>query len=246
MIFAVKPNDEPTTKPTAFLQLSSVTKSYTAEEPPVLQAVTLGIQQGESLAVTGPSGSGKSTLLNLMGALDHPTSGAVLLDGRDLSNMNDDELARFRNREIGFVFQVHHLLPQCTVLENVLIPTLVAAHGKAAHGKGSAEYEARARQLLERVGMTHRLSHRPGALSGGECQRVAVVRALINEPRLLLADEPTGSLDQGSAENLAQLVVELNEEQGVALVVVTHSTELAERMSRQLRLSSGKLQELAT
>ncbi len=202
----------------------------------VLKDVTLQVDSGESVAITGPSGSGKSTLLNIIGALDRPTAGRVLLNGKDLSQLSDDELAAVRNRQIGFVFQLHHLLPQYTVLENVLVPTLA----DASRSTGD-DAESRAHRLLERVGLKARLSYRPGQLSGGERQRVAVVRALINNPRLLLADEPTGSLDRASADNLAQLLVELNREEGVTLIVVTHSLDLAARMARVLELKDGVL-----
>ncbi len=213
------------------LELTHVSKSYGAVE--VLRDVNLQLTAGERMAIIGPSGSGKSTLLNLMGALDVPTRGTMNLDGRDLSHLTENELAGIRNRQIGFIFQLHHLLPQCTVLENVLIPTLTGH-------TTDADY-ARAERLLERVGLKHRLTHRPGELSGGECQRVAVVRALINQPKLLLADEPTGSLDHASATNLGQLLTELNKEEGVALVLVTHSLELARQMPRVLELRDGEL-----
>ncbi len=219
------------------LELTDVAKTY--EDPgggpptTVLRGVSLRVEAGESLAVVGPSGSGKSTLLNIIGALDRPTSGTVVLDGHDLATLDDPELAKVRNRLIGFVFQLHHLLPQCTVLENVLVPTLA--------GGGEPEAEERARALLERVGLADRLHYFPGQLSGGERQRVAVVRALINSPRLLLADEPTGSLDRASAENLAELLAELNREEGVTLVMVTHAVHLAERMGRVLELRDGAL-----
>jgi len=203
---------------------------------PVLRDVTLEIQRGESVAIVGPSGSGKSTLLNIIGTLDRPDSGHVLLDGKDLSRLDDIQLAAVRNREIGFIFQSHHLLPQCTVLENVLVPTL--ANKDAALRNGAVE---RAKGLLDKVGLGARLTHRPGQLSGGERQRVAVVRALINQPKLLLADEPTGSLDRASAENLADLLVRLNREEGVTLIVVTHAPDLAKRMSRVLELRDGEL-----
>src|SRR5262249_54855768 len=157
----------------------------------------------ESIAIVGPSGSGKSTLLNIIGALDRPDSGRVVLAGRDLSTLSEPELAAVRSREMGFIFQLHHLLPQCTVLENVLIPTLAIAGRPGAEPRAEAP-EDRARRLLKRVGLIDRLSHRPGQLSGGERQRVAVIRALINQPKLLLADEPTGALDRAAADNLAQ------------------------------------------
>ena len=203
----------------------------------VLRGVSLDLSAGESAAVVGPSGSGKSTLLNLLGALDRPTSGRVLLRGRDLAALPEDDLARIRNREIGFIFQRHHLLPQLTVLENALVPALAE--------RGAAVPLDRARELLDRVGLASRLDHRPGELSGGECQRVAVVRALVNGPGLLLADEPTGSLDAVTAAALADLLVELNRAERVALVVVTHAEPLARRMDRVFRLSGGCLSEEA-
>jgi lipoprotein-releasing system ATP-binding protein len=224
----------------ALLELKNVTKHYAApdagESLTVLGDVNLQVQRGEAVAIVGPSGSGKSTLLNIMGGLDTPSSGEVLLDGNNLARLGERELAAVRNREIGFVFQLHHLLPQCSVLENVLIPTLAASTGSTA-----AETEQRARQLLQHVGLESRLHHRPGQLSGGERQRVAVVRALINHPKLLLADEPTGALDRASAEALADLLVELNREEAVALVVVTHWPELAARMPRGFELRNGTL-----
>jgi len=201
----------------------------------VLDGVDLAVQPGESISVVGPSGAGKSTLLNIMGALDRPTSGRVTLAGSDLAVASERELAALRNREIGFVFQLHHLLPQCTVLENALIPTLA--------GAPDLDAEARARALLARMGLRERLGHRPGQLSGGECQRVALVRALINRPRLLLADEPTGSLDRAAADGLADLLCELNREMGVTLVVATHAERLAARMGRRLALREGRLTE---
>jgi lipoprotein-releasing system ATP-binding protein len=223
------------------LELTNVAKRYdmpngATEVPYVLKDVKLQVDSGESVAITGPSGSGKSTLLNIIGALDRPTDGRILLDGRDLSQLKDDELATIRNRQIGFVFQLHHLLPQYTVLENVLVPTLA----DASRSTGD-DAESRAHRLLERVGLKARLSYRPGQLSGGERQRVAVVRALINNPGLLLADEPTGSLDRAAADNLAQLLVELNQEEGVTLIMVTHSLDLAARMARVLELKDGVL-----
>ena len=188
--------------------------------------------------MVGPSGSGKSTLLNVIGALDRPTSGSVRLEGRALSGLSDDELADLRARRVGFVFQLHHLLPQCTLLENVLAPTLVAPPADRSAAPD------RARALLARVGLASRLSHRPGQLSGGERQRAAVVRALINRPALLLADEPTGSLDHHGAEDLADLLVELNAEQQTALLLVTHSAPLAARMARTYQLRDGGLTPL--
>jgi lipoprotein-releasing system ATP-binding protein len=227
-------------KPEPLLQLSDVTKFYEpleAGEPvTVLKGINLALADGESLAIIGPSGSGKSTLLNIIGTLDRPSRGQVKLDNQDLSSLNDEELAAVRNRRIGFIFQAHHLLPQCSVLENVLVPTLAAKDRSLR--QGSVE---RAKRLLERVGLTARLSHRPGQLSGGERQRVAVVRALINQPKLLLADEPTGALDRQSAENLAHLLVDLNREEGVTLIVVTHALDLAHRMKQLFELRDGEL-----
>lgn len=222
------------------LRLEALTKDYPSAEGVealhILREVTLDINRGESVAIIGPSGSGKSTLLNVLGTLDRPTGGKVLFDGRDTTQLDETALAKLRNHEIGFIFQSHHLLPQCTVLENVLVPTL------ADGGKGASEALARAQRLLERVGLGERLSHRPGQLSGGERQRVAVVRALINQPKLVLADEPTGALDRTSADNLAKLLVELNKEEGVTLIVVTHALDLAKRMGRILELRNGKLE----
>jgi ABC-type lipoprotein export system ATPase subunit len=218
------------------LELVTVTKTYGAvgdADTAILKGIDLRVAPGESLAVVGPSGSGKTTLLNVMGALDRPTSGRALVDGTDLAQLDDRALARFRNRRIGFVFQLHHLLPQCSVLENVLVPSLV--------NEDAEDTDERARRLLERVGLTARLSYRPGQLSGGERQRVAVVRALVNKPDLLLADEPTGSLDHAGAESLGRLLLDLNREEGVTLIVVTHSTRLAEKMGRMLQLQDGVL-----
>ena len=229
-------------KASPLLVLDRVSKrfdSLSGSDPvQVLRRVTLKIGAGESVAIIGPSGSGKSTLLSVIGTLDRPTQGRITLDGDDLSQLDETLIASVRSRKIGFVFQAHHLLPQCTVLENVLLPTLAVERGT-----GTENSEQRARRLLERVGLSARLSHRPGQLSGGERQRVAVVRALINAPKLLLADEPTGALDRGSAENLAQLLVELNREEGVALIVVTHSMVLASQMRRVCELSDGELRE---
>jgi predicted ABC-type transport system involved in lysophospholipase L1 biosynthesis ATPase subunit len=223
------------------LRLSGVSKHFPAVGSggplQVLRDVDLEVARGEALAVVGPSGSGKSTLLNVIGALDRPTSGRVVLAGRELTEMDADALARVRNREIGFVFQSHHLLPQCTALENVLVPTLVLDDAQLR-----AAAPDRARGLLERVGLGQRLDHRPAQLSGGECQRVAVVRALVNRPALLLADEPTGSLDVESAGDLGGLLLELNREQGVALILVTHSEQLASRMQRVLAIHDGRLE----
>lgn len=217
------------------LTLEGVTKSYEGVEGPstVLEGIDLRLAAGETVAIVGPSGCGKSTLLNLIGALDRPTSGRITFDGESLGALTDKELAEFRNTMIGFVFQLHHLLPQCSALENVLVPTLVR--------KSTENPRARALHLLERVGLKDRIHYRPGQLSGGERQRVAVVRALINGPRLLLADEPTGSLSREGAQDLAELMLELNREEGLTLLVVTHAMGVAQKMGRVLELKDGKL-----
>jgi len=226
--------------PGPLLKLTRVTRRYDSPSQSgaltVLNDISLELAQGESLAIVGPSGSGKSTLLHIIGTLDRPTSGSVALNGQELGALNDQQLAAVRNRQIGFVFQSHYLLPQCTALENVLVPTLACARAAVHNGAGE-----RAGRLLKRVGLGERMSHRPGELSGGERQRVAVVRALINQPQLLLADEPTGSLDQTSARELGQLLLDLNREEGVTLIIVTHAHELAQRMERVLELKEGRL-----
>jgi lipoprotein-releasing system ATP-binding protein len=231
--------------PGLLLKLTSVTRRYDAPGKTgaltVLDDISLEVAAGESLAIVGPSGSGKSTLLQIIGTLDRPTSGSVALNGKDLSTLDDQQLAAVRNRQVGFVFQSHYLLPQCTVLENVLVPTLACSEAAARDGA-----DQRAGRLLTRVGLGERMSHRPGELSGGERQRVAVVRALINQPQLLLADEPTGSLDQSSARELGQLLLDLNREEGVTLIIVTHARELAQRMGRVLELKQGRLVPPAT
>ncbi len=225
------------------LVLDKVVKSYDSptgsHTPPVLVDVTLELMEGESLAVVGPSGSGKSTLLDIMGGLDRASSGQVRMADRDLSNLAENDLARIRNQEIGFVFQGHHLLRQFTVFENVLAPCLMLKDPIEMQAR-----EKRAHELLERVGLGRHRSHRPGQLSGGERQRVAVVRALINQPRLLLADEPTGSLDRSASREMTELLVELNQSEGVAMVVVTHAMELASTMDRVMELRDGALSPL--
>jgi ABC-type lipoprotein export system ATPase subunit len=227
------------------LELIDVSKEYQSPAETgsvsVLKDITLKIEKGRSIAIVGPSGCGKSTLLNIIGALDRPTAGRVLFDGKDLTKAGDIELAGIRNSEIGFVFQLHHLLPQCTVLENVIVPTLADKNRSSRK-----EVEERAVSLLERVGLNDWMLHRPGQLSGGQRQRVAVVRALINQPKLLLADEPTGSLDEQAAQNIAELLVELNQSEQVTLILATHSIKLAEHMGQVLELSNGTLTERAT
>ncbi|OGV57966.1 MAG: hypothetical protein A2283_15465 [Lentisphaerae bacterium RIFOXYA12_FULL_48_11] len=199
----------------------------------ILKGVNLVMEPSQTCAIVGPSGSGKSTLLNIVGTLDFSTTGRVLMDGQDVSMFDNADKAVFRNRRIGFVFQLHHLLPQCSVLENVLIPAIV--------NKDTGDAEKRADALLETVGLGDRRNHRPGQLSGGERQRVAVVRAMINNPKILLADEPTGSLDNSGAEKLGDLMVKLNKQFGMTLLVVTHSESLAERMDMIYELSSASL-----
>jgi ABC-type lipoprotein export system ATPase subunit len=225
------------------LRLTKVTKQYESPDTKapirILDGVDLQVNAAESVAIIGPSGSGKSTLLQIIGTLDTPTAGEVMLDGREVNHLKEDELAAVRNRQIGFVFQFHYLLPQCSVLENVLVPTLASSRAGAA--QSSEKPEDRAKRLLKRVGLGNRLSHRPGQLSGGERQRVAVVRALINRPQLLLADEPTGSLDHASSQQLAELLTELNKEEKVALILVTHALELARRMNTLFELKDGRL-----
>jgi lipoprotein-releasing system ATP-binding protein len=221
------------------LTVTDLSKDYpTRTGPlPVLRGVSLSLERGDALAVTGPSGSGKSTLLHILGTLDRPTSGMVTLDGTDPFALTEPQLADFRNRHVGFVFQDHHLLPQCSVLENVLVPTLVS--------KQSEGVEAWAKELLNRVGLAGRLDHRPAELSGGERQRVAVARALVLRPTLLLADEPTGNLDRKTAGAVAELVLELHVAERTVLVVVTHSPEIARLFPRRMEMSDGILQEAA-
>jgi ABC-type lipoprotein export system ATPase subunit len=204
----------------------------------ILKDASFEVAAGQSLAIMGPSGSGKSTLLNIVGTLDKPTSGIVEVFGTNPLSLAERELAAFRNATIGFVFQAHHLLPQCSVLENVLIPTIVK-RGEQAGAGGSVK--DRAMRLLERVGLTSRMHGFPAQLSGGECQRAAVVRALINAPKVVLADEPTGSLDRASADAIGALLSDLRREENIALIVVTHSDDLAKRMDRILHLRGGEL-----
>jgi lipoprotein-releasing system ATP-binding protein len=216
------------------LNVRDVHKSFGAATEPVvvLRGVSFDLAAGEALAITGPSGSGKSTLLHMIGTLDRPTSGAIEIGGADPFTLSEPALARFRNETVGFVFQDSHLLPQFTVLENVLIPTRAFPKNDGA--------EARAAEILDRVGLSHRLRHRPAELSGGERQRVAVARALINRPGLLLCDEPTGSLDRAAAAAVADLLFELHEASKTVLVVVTHSLELAARFPRRCELVEGR------
>lgn len=220
------------------LIVRDLTKEYATRGNPlvVLSGIDLEMCPGQALAIMGPSGSGKSTLLHILGTLERPTAGSVTLDDQDPFALPEPALAAFRNQQVGFVFQDHYLLPQCSALENVLLPTLVQ--------KNATDREPRARQLLERVGLAERLEHRPAELSGGERQRVAVARALINHPRLLLADEPTGNLDRKAAQSIGSTLLELSGQEQVMLVVVTHSSDLAARFPQRKELVEGKLQDI--
>ena len=222
---------------TAPLAAHDLRKSYVAGDGSplhVLEGVNLRVERGEAVAIIGASGAGKSTLLHLLGALDLPTTGEVLLGGHSVAGLDEDGLARMRNRHVGFVFQFHHLLPELTALENVLMPTLIAR-------QPLVEARKRAKELLDRVGLGERLAHHPGELSGGEQQRVALARALVMSPRVVLADEPTGNLDGRTAEEMHVLMEQLNAETGTSFVVVSHNHELASRMSRVLRMVDGRV-----
>ncbi len=223
------------TESTCALKVFDLRKEFDLEHDKVrvLDGVSFDAGYGETIVVTGPSGSGKSTLLHILGALEPPTSGSVQIDARSPFDWPEKEVARFRNQTIGFVFQEHHLLPQYSVMENVLLPTMAAS----ATSTGKAE---RARELLDRVGLSHRVEYRPGQLSGGERQRVAIARALINQPRILLCDEPMGSLDTTTAGQVSDVLFDLHEREGMLMLVVTHSLELAARFPRHLRLKEGR------
>ena len=217
------------------IQVQQLFKSYGngTKRVEVLKGVDLTFSQGEKAAIVGASGVGKTTLLHVLGTLDQPTAGKVLYEGKDIFNLNEKDLALFRNREIGFVFQFHHLLPEFSALENTMMPCLI-------QGLTKREASARAEVILNLVGLKERLSHKPGELSGGEQQRVAVARALVLGPKVLLADEPTGNLDTKTGESVFDLLQELNQIKGVTLIVVTHNLKLAEKLSRQIQLVDGK------
>jgi len=222
------------------IQLKQISKSYgipgTNNKRIILDNIDLDIHDGQMIAIVGPSGSGKSTLLNIAGTLDNAYAGKVFFDGEDISSLNDKKLSAVRNNKIGFVFQLHHLLPQLSLLENVLLPMIPSTD---KHLKETAN--DRAMDLLSMVGLQDKITQKPGQMSVGECQRAALVRALINEPEVLMADEPTGSLDQKSAESLGDLLVQINEQKGVKMLIVTHARQLAEKMQLVYTLSDGKL-----
>ena len=222
------------------IDVQNVSKVYEmpGESVSVLAGIDFEVGQGETAAVVGPSGSGKTTLLNLLGALDRPSEGTITIDGMDLASFDEEEAATFRNRSLGFVFQHHHLLPQCSLLENVVLPRLAGGWEEAA-----SETTARAETLLGNVGLEERLTHFPHQLSGGERLRAALARALVNEPKLILADEPTGSLDLETTEIVADLLCRLNSETGITLVVVTHNGALARRMQSRFELRGGHLEK---
>jgi lipoprotein-releasing system ATP-binding protein len=219
-----------------FIELKEITKTFIkdGQNIEVLKSLNLEIAQGESLAFLGVSGAGKSTLLHILGVLDHPTSGSLLFDGANAFEWSERQRAEFRNRKIGFVFQVFNLLPEFTSLENTMMPALIG-------GMPKRQARQKAEDLLAEVGLAHRLTHRPGELSGGEQQRVAVARALMMEPEVLLTDEPTGNLDRSTGKRIEDTLIALNESKGITLVVVTHNKQLADRMSRCIGLQDGKI-----
>lgn len=220
------------------LQLKNISKGYgktgTHSFRPVLKELTFDAEKGEKIAIIGPSGSGKTTLLNLIGALDLPDSGEVIFSGKNITGYSKKELANFRNKHLGFIFQMHHLMPQLTLFENVLLPLL-------PQGKISKTQNEWAEHLIRKVGIWEQRNQKPSEMSGGECQRTAVVRALINKPELVLADEPTGALDEENAAALSELLIRLSDEENVTLITVTHSTELAEKMDKKFILKNGRL-----
>jgi len=221
---------------TPLMVVENLTKSFLHEgrTVPVLKGIDLTLQESEMLTIMGPSGAGKSTLLHLMGTLDAPSSGRIYYEGRDLTRFSSASLAEFRNRSLGFVFQFHHLLPEFSALENVMMPGLI-------HGEPRDVMAERAGKLLEEVGLKERISHRPGELSGGEQQRVALARALIMQPKLVLADEPTGNLDTDTSRGIHELIFALNQQRGTTFLIVTHSSELASKMPRVVRMVDGRI-----
>jgi lipoprotein-releasing system ATP-binding protein len=235
-----------TTDPISMLQVDHVSKTYPTPRGPldVLADVTFALAPGEAAAITGPSGSGKTSLLCILGALDAPSVGTVTLDGQNPFALAPDALAEFRNARIGFVFQDHCLLPQCSVLENVLVPTLVAREARGAGASGPADDLRRATTLIAQVGLADRIDHRPAALSGGEKQRVAIARALVRQPRLVLCDEPTGNLDQATAASVAALLLDLHRRQQNILIVVTHSERLAAQFPRRFEIVERELKQV--
>jgi ABC-type lipoprotein export system ATPase subunit len=220
------------------LSANNIHKSYRNDKGEISRSVLLGldldVNAGEKIAIVGPSGSGKTTLLNLMGTLDLPDQGDVLFNDESIVHFDHKQRAAYRNQEVGFIFQLHHLLPQCTALENVLVPALVVKNSRTEH-------EKRAKELLKLLGLWEIRDQKPGELSGGECQRVAVIRALINQPSLLLADEPTGALDEHNADNLMQLLIDLNDRFNTTLIVVTHAMDIARKMDKIYQLREGIL-----
>lgn len=231
--------NEPNVMDGVVLQCDGLAKTYAEGrlETPVFKDLDLSVREGETVAILGASGAGKSTLLHLLGGLDTPTSGEVHVAGQRMSGLSDAERGRLRNRALGFVYQFHHLLPEFTALENVMMPVLLG-------GMDVPEAETRARHLLDGVGLGHRLDHKPGELSGGERQRAAVARALVNRPACVLGDEPTGNLDEKTAATVFELMLSLNREQRTSLVLVTHDRRLARRLDRVLELHEGRLREL--
>ncbi|HEX2769508.1 MAG TPA: ABC transporter ATP-binding protein [Geobacteraceae bacterium] len=222
---------------TSLLEVSDLYKSFgtKAAKVEVLKGINLKVAAGETIALVGASGAGKSTLLHVIGTLDRPTSGRVLFGNEDVLQMGDKELARFRNRSIGFVFQFHHLLPEFSALENTMMPLLISGMKKDEAEKGAVG-------LLADVGLAHRLTHKPGELSGGEQQRVAIARALVMSPRLLLADEPTGNLDMKSSDEIHDILAGINREKGITLIIVTHNERLAARMGKTIRMVDGRIE----
>jgi ABC-type lipoprotein export system ATPase subunit len=222
------------------LKVENVSKGYTnpvsGNVQPVLNNISFMADKGESIAIIGPSGSGKTTLLNIIGSLDRPDSGSVYFMNREITGFSAKEIEKFRNKDVGFIFQMHYLLPQCTLFENVMLPALP--------GKNDTNTHERAEKLVKKVGLWEHKDKKPQLLSGGECQRTAVVRALINNPGMILADEPTGALDHENAVKLTELLLEINREENHALIIVTHSQEIAEKMKRILRLKDGRLEEI--